>query len=186
MPVPEIRPAQAADRDNLRQAIVELQEHERGLHASRLPGEQIADAYLSWLENQTSENGALLVAKIEGQFAGFVAGWIEEGNAIAETPDSNRFAYVSDIFVAIPYRGRGVSRRLLDGIERRLLRPGITRLRLAALAANTSASRAYQRAGFSTYEIIYEKDIASGPLCDPRERAAGSLVHADEVVTLPH
>jgi GNAT superfamily N-acetyltransferase len=156
-----IRPATLADRSYLRQAVVELQEYERCLHTSRLPGEQIADVYLAWIESQTTANGALLVAEIEGQLVGFVAGWIEEEGAIAETQDSNRFAYVSDIFVSASYRGRRVSGRLLEEVERQLARPGIARLRIGTLAANTSAGQAYQRAGFSAYEIVYEKQIAS-------------------------
>jgi len=72
-----IRPATAADRPDLRRAIVALQEHERRLHASRLPGEAIADAYLAWIEAQTAKGGAMLLAETAGAFAGFVAGWIE-------------------------------------------------------------------------------------------------------------
>ena len=41
-----IRPADPADRPNLRTAIIELQKYERLRHPTRLPGEQIADAYL--------------------------------------------------------------------------------------------------------------------------------------------
>ena len=155
-----IRPATAADRPDLRRAIVELQEHERRLHASRLPGEAIADAYLAWIEAQTAKGGATLVAETAGAFAGFVAGWIEQNHAIAETPDSNRFAFISDIFVAPEHRGRGVAGLLIDAIERRLAGPGVTRLRIGVLAVNEAAIRAYRRAGFSPYEMIFERPIA--------------------------
>jgi ribosomal protein S18 acetylase RimI-like enzyme len=148
-----------ADRPALREAIVVLQEHERRLHASRLPGEQMADAYLAWLEDQASDGGALLIAEIEGGFAGFVAGWIAENNDIAETPDSNRFGYISDICVMPGYRGRRLAARLLEAIEHHLQRSGITRLRLVALAANAAALTAYERAGFTSYEIVYEKEV---------------------------
>jgi predicted N-acetyltransferase YhbS len=181
-----IRPATTADRAHLRQAIVELQEHERRLHCSRLPGEQIADAYLAWIESQTMANGSLLVAEIEGRFAG----WIEDDDAIAETQDSNRFAYVSDIFVASLYRGRGIAGRLLGAIERELARPGIARLRIATLAANTSARRAYQRAEFSKYEIVYEKLIANIQLSVREEAPADFEAIHDLTVaafaTTPH
>jgi ribosomal protein S18 acetylase RimI-like enzyme len=160
MPTPlRIRPATVADRPCLRKAIAELQEFERALHTSRLPGEQIADAYLTWMESQASAKGAMLVAEIDGHFVGFVAGWIEEDDSIAETADSNRFAYVSDIFVAPSHRGRRIASELLDALQRRLAQPGITRLRIAALANNASAARAYRRAGFSSYEVIYERPI---------------------------
>ena len=155
-----IRPATDADHPELRRAIVALQEHERGLHASRLPGEQMADDYLAWMQGRAEESGATLVAEMGEAFAGFVSGWIEEAASIAETPDSNRTAFVSDIFVAPGFRGRRIAAELLDAIERRLARPGITRMRLSALATNEAATRAYRRAGFSTYEVVYERPIA--------------------------
>jgi hypothetical protein len=66
-------------------------------HSTRLPGEQIADAYLVWIEGQTAAGGAILVAERGGNFLGFVAGWGEETTNIAETAASNRFGYISDI-----------------------------------------------------------------------------------------
>ena len=81
-----IRDATPADRAWLRAAVVELQEHERRLHATRLPGEAIADAYLAWMIQQASSHGAVLVALVESSFAGFVAGWVEEDESLAETP----------------------------------------------------------------------------------------------------
>ena len=155
-----IRPATAADRPDLRRAVVQLQDHERRLHDSRLPGEEVADAYLGRIESRAAQSGATLVAEMGGAFAGFVAGWIEESDAIIETPDSDRFAFVSDIFVAPEFRGRRVAGQLLGAIERSLARPGITRLRLCALAANDSATLAYRRDGFLPYEITYERPMA--------------------------
>ncbi|RBP18191.1 ribosomal protein S18 acetylase RimI-like enzyme [Roseiarcus fermentans] len=155
-----IRPATVADRPNLRRAVVELQDHESRLHDSRLPGEQVADAYLARIETRAARDGVMLVAESAGAFVGFVAGWIEQSDAIIETPDSDRFAFVSDIFVAPAFRGRRVAAELLAAIERRLARPGITRLRLCALAANDAATRAYLGDGFSPYEVVYERPVA--------------------------
>jgi len=48
-----------ADLPDLRRAMVELQEHERRLDATtRLPGEQIADAYLARLRQEVAEKPA--------------------------------------------------------------------------------------------------------------------------------
>ncbi len=102
----------------------------------------------------------MLVAELAGAFVGFVAGWIEESDAIVETPDSDRFAFVSDIFVAPAFRGRRFAGDLLGAIERRLAQPGITRLRLCALAANDAATLAYRRDGFSPYEVTFERPIS--------------------------
>jgi ribosomal protein S18 acetylase RimI-like enzyme len=142
-----IRPARPADLPDLRRAVVELQEYERRLHATRLPGEQIADAYLTWVQRRAEKSGAVFVAEIGRAFAGFAAGWIVEDNNIAETADSNRAGYVSDICVMPAYRGQRIAVELLSAIERHLARTGITRMRLASLAASASAQAAYQRAG---------------------------------------
>lgn len=158
-----VRPARPGDLPDLRQAIVELQEYERRLHRTRLPGEQIADAYLAWLQQQTATTGGVLVAEVAGKFAGFATGWIVAEENLAETADLNRAGYVSDICVMPAYRGHRVAGELLSAIERQLASRGITRVRIASLAANASAQTAYQRAGYEPYEIVFEKCIGSGP-----------------------
>ncbi len=163
MPAPvNIRLARADDRPHLRRAIVVLQEHERARHATRRPGEEVADAYLDWMLRRTQTDGTVLVAESEGGFAGFVAGWIEETENIAETPDSNRFGYISDICVMPAVRGRQIAVQLLKGIEQWLGRAGVTRLRINSLAVNMAARASYEHAGFVPYEILYEKLIEAG------------------------
>lgn len=154
-----IRPATPTDRPNLRQAIIELQEYERLRHPTRLPGEQITDAYLAWIETETAGSGAILVAERGGDFLGFVAGWVEQTTNIAETADSNRFGYISDVCVLPPFRGQRVATQLLDGIGQYLHAAGVQRLRIASLATNASARASYEHAGFIPYEVVYEKVI---------------------------
>jgi ribosomal protein S18 acetylase RimI-like enzyme len=154
-----IRPATAADRPALRAATIELQEYERRRHDSRLPGEQIADDYLDWMWRRSDDDGVILVAEIDGVFAGFVAGWVEQADNIAETPDSNRFGLISDLCVMPEFRGRRLAAELIGAIEAHLRRSGIVRLRVSALAANEAARRSYQHAGFAPYEILHEKRI---------------------------
>ena len=110
-----IRPGAPSDRRRLRAAVVELHERERGLHNSRLRGEETADAYLDWMLAEAEQGGAVLVAEAGGAFAGFAAGWIAHENLIEETPDSNRYGYVSDICVLPPFRGRRIASALLEG-----------------------------------------------------------------------
>jgi ribosomal protein S18 acetylase RimI-like enzyme len=155
-----IRAARPSDGPELRRAVVELQDHERRLHPSRLPGEQIADAYLAWIEKRAAErSGIVLVAEIDGAFAGFVAGWIEEESHICETPESNRFGYVSDICVLSAYRGRRIASRLLGAVERRLRDENVSCVKLFTLAANRAARASYERSGYAVYEVVYEKSL---------------------------
>jgi ribosomal protein S18 acetylase RimI-like enzyme len=153
----KIRPAARSDRPQLRRAVIELQDNESLLHPTRIPGEQIADAYLDWMQKRAANEGVVLIAEIEDAFAGFVAGWIENESRIEETPDSNRFGYVSDICVLPIYRGRRIAARLLDAFELRLRGAGVTRMRLFTLAANRAARASYERSGYVEYEIVYEK-----------------------------
>ena len=147
--------------------MVELQEHERRLDATtRLPGEQIADAYLARLRHEVAEKrGAIFVAERNGAFAGFAVGWIIERDHIPESADSNCFGYLSDICVMPAYRRQRIAQRLLAALEQHFASAGITRFRLFTLAANASARATYESAGFAAYEILYEK------LVDRREAA---------------
>jgi len=156
-----VRPASPLDRPHLRAAIVELQDCERGLHPTRLPGEAIADAYLDWMLNRAAASGATLVADVDGAFAGFAAGWIEDGSNIAETPESNRFGLISDVCVLPAYRGRRIAPRLIGVLESGLRRAGVTRIRIGALAANRAARTSYERSGYAPYEVVYEKVVGA-------------------------
>jgi ribosomal protein S18 acetylase RimI-like enzyme len=156
-----IRQARASDSVDLRRAFIELQEVERTLHDSRLPGEAVADAYLEWLAEQARENGgAIFVAQEDGIFRGFIAGWIVEDDHLIETPDSNRFGFISDLCVLAEARSRGIAQQLLAAAERHLACHGVRRLRIGALAGNAAARAAYLKYGFSPYEIVFEKRVA--------------------------
>jgi ribosomal protein S18 acetylase RimI-like enzyme len=103
--------------------------------------------------------GLVLVAKDEDDFVGFAAGWIEHEENVAETSESNRFGFISDICVLSDYRGKRIANQLLEAIIAHFASAGIARVRLGVLAANRSARLAYERAGFQPYEMIYEKTI---------------------------
>lgn len=154
-----VRRATPADRPDLRQAVIVLQDHERRLHDTRRPGEEIADAYLDWMLARAEADGAVLVADIDGAFAGFVAGWVAQDDAIAETAESNRHGLISDICVLPAWRGQGLSRRLLNAMCERLGAEGVSRIRITALAANRAARASYARAGFAEYEIVHERTL---------------------------
>jgi len=162
-----IRQAGPADRAVLREAIIELQEYERRLSDTRRPGEEIADAYLARMESRAAHGGAILIAEAGGAFAGFITCQLHEVDYIAETPDSNRFGYISDICVLPAWRGRRIARLMLEAAERRLAVLGITRLRINVLANNISARRSYEHAGFAAYEVLYEKAVSSRWHHDP-------------------
>lgn len=156
-----IRPYTPADHDWVLQSEVELQEHERALHDTRLPGLPYTRDYLAMLWDVLTENqGAMLIAEnAQGERVGLVAGHIVDQPWPMETRDSTRYGYVSDIFIKAEARGSGLAKVLLDAIAAHLRRadPTLSRLRINVLAVNRIACRAYEKAGFTPYEITYER-----------------------------
>ena|SRR5215471_5683775 len=127
---------------------------------SRLPGAEIAAAYLRHLGESTAQNnGAIWVAELDGVFAGCAACWVVLECNVAETADSNRFGYVADTYVIPRLRGCGVAAHLLQAAESHLRAAGVARMRIAALADNASALRAYAKHGFESYEVVMEKRV---------------------------
>jgi GNAT superfamily N-acetyltransferase len=163
-----IRPYRAEDEAWVLACEVDLQEHERAIHdprlpQTRLPGLPHTHAYMAMLWDVLEANsGILLVAEDEtGACRGLVAGSIVEEPWPTETRDSWRFAYVSDIYIEPAARGTGLAQQLLDAlaVHFRTVDPGLTRLRINALAANAIARRAYEKAGFVPYEMMYERAL---------------------------
>lgn len=156
-----VRPAGPGDRAALRAALVDMQDYERALHDTRLPGSETAGPYLDWLESHAAARGGVVLVALsaEGDLAGFSACWVQQDDLISETTDSNRFGYVSDVYTAPAWRGHGVAGRLLAAIEAHLRGTGVVRMRIGVLANNDSAVRAYRKHGFEPYEMVLEKRL---------------------------
>jgi GNAT superfamily N-acetyltransferase len=60
---------------------------------------------------------------------------------------------IHDVFVDLPYRGRGLSRLMLQKAEEIALRLGCCKLTLEVLEGNQVAQAAYKAFGFTGYEL---------------------------------
>ena len=155
-----IRPYRETDRAAVIAAEIDMQEYERTLHDTRLPGAGVMDAYLDrLLQEVAAQSGALLVAEENSRLVGLVACTVVEDDAVQETADSNVHGYVNDIYVVPERRGSGLAQALLRAAEDHLASTGITRVRINVLAANAMARRAYEKHGFEPYEVMYEKRL---------------------------
>jgi ribosomal protein S18 acetylase RimI-like enzyme len=140
-----IRPYIEADRPAVVAALITLQEHERAIHDTRLPGGDNTAVYFDrLLDELAAKAGGFFVAEQAGRFAGLVAGFIEAYDVLLETSDSCLYGYCSDIYVEPAFRGTGLAQRLLDVLERHLAAQApIARLRVNVLAVNRIACRGY-------------------------------------------
>jgi ribosomal protein S18 acetylase RimI-like enzyme len=87
--------------------------------------------------------GLVLVAEDGDEFVGFAASWIELEENVAETSDSNRFGFISDICVLSKYRGKRIANQLLEAITRTLIR----------LASGASGSECWRQTGLEGWPM---------------------------------
>jgi GNAT superfamily N-acetyltransferase len=158
-----IRAYRPADYDWVVQAEIDLQEHERAIHDTRLPGEPATTRlYLDGLLERLAEShGVILIAERHGLPVGFIGGHVVDEPWPVETPDSTLYAYVSDIFIRPEHRGSGLAGLLFDAIAAHFnaLPLPLARLRVNVLAVNRVACGAYEKAGFRPYEVMYERPL---------------------------
>jgi GNAT superfamily N-acetyltransferase len=155
-----VRPYEPRDRANVVAAESDLQEYERKLHDTRIPGDEAAEPTFRLLESLINANdGEIFVAEDSKGFLGYAAGFILRDENPAETEDSNVCGYINDVYVVPDRRGRGVASLLLQAVEDFLRAKGMVRLRINTLVAHESAKRAYAKHGFGPYEIMMEKRL---------------------------
>ena len=155
-----IRPYREADRAAVIAAEIDLQDYERTLHDTRLPGAAVMEAYVDRLRQEVAtQSGAILIAEDGGRFLGLVACVVAQDDAVQETADSNIHGYITDIYVVPERRGSGLAQALLRAAETHLAPTGVSRVRINVLAANAMARRAYEKHGFEPYEVMYEKRL---------------------------
>jgi ribosomal protein S18 acetylase RimI-like enzyme len=156
-----IRPYRESDRADVIAAEIDLQEHERTLHDTRLPGAAVMDAYFDRLQQEVAaQSGAILIAEDSGRFLGLVACVVAQDDVVQKTADSNVHGYITDIYVVPDGRGSGLAQARLQAAEAHLAPTGVSRVRINVLAVNAMARRAYEKYGFEPYEVMYEKRLA--------------------------
>ena len=156
-----IEPATTADRRAIVDGIADLQDVEREISNTRRPGKEIAEQYVAQLEASIDQKrGAILVARVDGNVAGFIACWIEQEDNVAETPKFTTYGYISDAWVAADMRGRGVFFLLSEHAEKHLAEfPEVNIVRINTLAKNIAALHAYEKANYEPYEMTLQKRL---------------------------
>ena len=156
--MPVVRPWRPADRLAVLALNAELQDHERALRPSRLPGAEMTEAYVAGLESRLvggSDAGALYVAEDgEGSVIGLVACFVDKDALEVEPAE----VVMEDLVVAAGLRRRGVGRALVEvalgfARERR-----VRRVVVSALVVNEDALATYRALGFRPLYTRLERE----------------------------
>jgi ribosomal protein S18 acetylase RimI-like enzyme len=155
-----------ADRSALGGLSNALQDAERVMESNRAHWPETAGGYADEIVSEmASRNGAIFVAESTPagpepkQLVGYVTcreGY-EDDRIIAEP--ARHYLYVSDLYVADAWRGKGIASALLAAAEGHGRALKLDQVRIGALAANADARRAYAKAGFEDYEIVLRKRL---------------------------
>ena len=143
-------------------ALMELQAHEHDLSDTRkAPSIEVCEEYfLVLLKNIENQAGKIFVCLQDDVFTGFVSYYIEQNEVIFEEDNSNIYALISDVCVLKNFQNQGIAGHLLDKVFDHLkLKQFNGRVRVNSLANKVSAVRAYEKYGFKSYEVTYERNI---------------------------
>jgi GNAT superfamily N-acetyltransferase len=158
----EIRPYRDADLPDLRRMVRGLQEAECGMDASRAHWTDGGAAYGDQMLEEVAANaGAVFMAVVpDGTAIGMVSCWrAEDLTDITVKPEARIHLYVSDIFVIESFRGQNVAGALLGAAEQHGRGLGLAQMTIGLLAVNHAARRAYEKSGFSDYELLLRKPL---------------------------
>lgn len=172
----QIRPCQEEDFPAVVAFVAMIQEYEREVEPNRRLGGLIAVPYAHHIKSKTaSAGGIMLMACIAEAPVGFIAAYPETDDDELIEEASRKHGYVCDLFVLPNWRRMGVANRLLGAVEAHFRKEGIQRLRICGVAVNKAALGLYERYGFHSYEVIFEKMIAltAGAISENRRAQGG-------------
>lgn len=100
-------------------------------------------------------NGVCLVAEIDGQLIGYLAGCLRKQHGAWGV----RRTEVENMIVASDHRSQGVGSQLITAFFEWSKGQGITHVLVGAFASNKQAIAFYERQGFVAYELVLEAKL---------------------------
>ena len=149
-----IRPAGEDDVPLLTRLLRAFQDDARRFDGDLDHGRALGTAAVvaAMLEGCRQRRGAVLIAELDGQPAGF-ASCALEAEDISLKPGRRKSLEIDDLFVLPGARRRGVARRLIEAAAEHGRAMGAIRLTAVAYAGNQAALEAYRAAGFEGHQV---------------------------------
>lgn len=96
----------------------------------------------------SDEDATVIVAEQEGVLVGSGFAIIKPAKPYL---DHEHYAYLGFMYTDPAYRGRGVNRKIIEGLKSWALSKGLAEIRLTVYSDNEPAIRAYEKVGFKKH-----------------------------------
>ena len=157
-----IRLYRDSDESALLALIAELQDYLREIDESLPIGREMAAEYLRMTHKDCREQGGtILVADAADAVIGFATVLTRVPFDGPDCPKGH-FAYLMDLAVHTPWRGRGVGTTLMAAAENAAREAGATEFRTLVLHGNR-AINLYRRCGMTDYALTLRKWLNADP-----------------------
>lgn len=149
------------DMVQVRECLIELQNHEQCIDPRMPSGESIVDAYMPEMLARCDECvGKILVAEVDNKIAGYITILTKVRSEELAAGDFE-FGLVTDIVVLKKFRNNGLGKELLEAAEAYARACKVKWLRIGALDNNQAARTLYASMGFSGLYVELEKDLTN-------------------------
>ncbi|MEO8573313.1 MAG: GNAT family N-acetyltransferase [Pyrinomonadaceae bacterium] len=149
-----VRPANFSDLDrllNFEQAIIES---ERPFDATLRSG---PDVHYYDLEDLISSSDVeVVVAETGGEIIGSGYARIESSEAYLK---HREHSYLGFMYVVPEHRGKGVNKKIVAALEAWSISQGVTEMQLEVYVENSTATRAYEKSGYSSLILQMRKHL---------------------------
>lgn len=133
-----------------------LNEHELWDKTANWP--EIEKNYMAHIMQMEHESeGLCLLATVDGEPAGFIFGYTDEQDESRFEVYEGKELYVSDGYVDIAFRRKGIYKMLNEELERIFIQKGVRRITRFTNIRNAEMRGFLEKTGYQPTRILYEK-----------------------------
>ncbi|MBS4536578.1 GNAT family N-acetyltransferase [Clostridium sp. D2Q-14] len=153
----KIRRARKEDIDDISKLWKKLSDcHAEFIDYMSLSAEWQKNLLEMFYNDINSKNSIIFVGEINNKIIGFIRGEIKEINGIFA---SNKIVFITDIFMEELFRGKGLTKNLIEKIEEYCREKEIFNIKLNVNTQNKRAIGFYKKKGFIEVNRTYKKDL---------------------------
>ncbi|MEO9894342.1 GNAT family N-acetyltransferase [Aurantibacter sp.] len=134
--------------------LASLLEFEQGIIKAERPFDPtLADDPISYYDLKeliASDTAEILVGEHKGKLIASGYANIKQAKSYL---DHKRFSYLGFMYTDPNYRGKGLNRRIVDGLKEWSFEKGVKEIRLTVYEENIGAIKAYEKVGFKNHLI---------------------------------